>query len=166
MDRPSWGVVCNNDTNNINGSISERPISYLLLNIINDAVSRNAGYNALRIVFTVLLVVEKTYVWINVDNSPQGHAQQFRLVFTRTCQLSKRPTFEQHISQMTYLNVGSASYMFIEAIDNDGYGRTQFRDVDVHSKILGVGGVKIINPPLSNLVICLNRESTQSIFSH
>jgi len=56
--------------------------------------------------------------------------------------------------------------MFIEAIDNDGYGRTQFRDVDVHNKILGVGGVKIINPPLSNLVICLNRESTQSIFSH
>ena len=34
------------------------------------------------------------------------------------------------------------------------------------------GGVRIINPPLSNLVICLNqesclnRESIQSIFSH
>ena len=29
-----------------------------------------------------------------------------------------------------------------------------------------VYNVRIINPPLSNLVICLNRESIQSIFSH
>ena len=34
------------------------------------------------------------------------------------------------------------------------------------SKLAFRGGVRIINPPLSNLVICLNWESIQPIFSH
>ena len=31
---------------------------------------------------------------------------------------------------------------------------------------MALQGIRIINPPLSNLVICLNQESIQSIFSH